>query len=302
MTVSDICQWLERLAPLALSESWDNTGLLLGDPAAAVERLMTCLTLTPQSVAEAIEAQAQMVIAHHPLPFKAISKLTTQTQTGRLLWELARAGISVYSPHTAWDSAARGINARLAQQLDLQDCRAIVPQPVKLAPGSPNSSSPLSETGVDPTNQPQASLGAGRIGRLSEPLSLSELTIRLSQRLADCRPRGVDSGQPIRHVAIACGSGGSLLNAALASGPCDLFVTGEGTFHTCLEAQAAGISLLMIGHFASERFAMIQMASEMQHAHPLLKVWASKSERDPVENFCGEPKPSQLAPPTWPTA
>lgn len=286
MTVSEICQWLERLAPLALSESWDNTGLLLGDPAANVERLMTCLTLTPQSVSEAIESQADMVVAHHPLPFKAIAKLTTQTQTGRMLWDLARAGISVYSPHTAWDSAQRGINAQLAHLLELQDCQPIIPLTTTAGPSSPHTQvSTDSVTGTAVSSKPSANeskLGAGRVGVLPESLSLRAIKDLLCARVSDCRPRGVDGGQPINHVAIACGSGGSLLEAALSTERCDLFLTGEATFHTCLEAQAAGISLLMIGHFASERFAMVQMASEMQQVYGQLHIWASARERDPV--------------------
>lgn len=258
---------------------------------------MTCLTLTPQSVAEAIESRAQMVVAHHPLPFKPIAKLTTLSQSGRMLWELARAGISVYSPHTAWDSAGRGINARLAELLELEECQPIVPQRLIPQPDSATSSfsaaqqpsSPTKQTAAlvkgEPTNVPATMVGSGRIGTLPEPTGLHELTNKLCQRVANCRPRGVHSGQLIRHVAIACGSGGSLLGAALATGKCDLFLTGEGTFHTCLEAQAAGISLLMIGHFASERFAMVEMASELQQAYPQLGVWASQQERDPVEDL-----------------
>lgn len=254
---------------------------------------MTCLTLTPHSVSEAIESQADMVVAHHPLPFKAISKLTTQTQTGRMLWDLARAGVSVYSPHTAWDSARRGINAQLAHLLELQDCRPIIQLTRTIQPNAPRTQvSTHTATGeavsshpVSATSETESELGAGRVGTLPASLSLRAIKELLCERVSDCRPRGVDGGQPINHVAIACGSGGSLLEAALADGRCDLFLTGEATFHTCLEAQAAGISLLMIGHFASERFAMVQMASEMQQAYTQLHIWASHRERDPVENL-----------------
>ncbi len=258
---------MQRIAPLELSEAWDNTGLLLGDRAVGVERVMTCLTLTPESVQEAIEGGVQMVIAHHPLPFKPLAKITTQTYSGGLLWKLAKAGISVYSPHTAWDSASRGINARLAALLSLTDCRPLVPASSDRWPN----------------------LGAGRIGDLPEPLTVAELTRSLAAELPDCRSRGVlplntYASNLVRRVAICCGSGGSLLAAAVTAN-CDLFLTGEGTFHTCLEAQAAGIALLMIGHFASERFAMEQLSDELAQEMPKLTVWASRSERDPVANF-----------------
>lgn len=238
---------------------------------------MTCLTLTPESVAEAIEGEAQMVIVHHPLPFKPLLKITTESYTGALIWSLATSGISVYSPHTAWDSASNGINARLARLLTLEKCQPLVP--------------------ADQTNWP--GLGAGRMGELTCPKSLAEIIGMLRAALPGCRPRGVEpvsstinqsapvtqsSSGGISRVAICCGSGGSLLSHAVAA-KCDLFLTGEATFHNCLEAQAAGICLLLIGHFASERFAMDQLAKELSTDYTTLIVWASQSERDPVKKL-----------------
>ncbi len=194
---------MQRIAPLGLSEPWDNTGLLLGDPHAKVSRLMTCLTLTPASVADAIEGRAEMVVVHHPLPFKALAKITTESYAGSLLWSLATSGISVYSPHTAWDSAPQGINARLAKLLSLQDCRPLV--------------------SADQTNWP--GLGVGRIGELPGSMNLDEIVACLCAAIPDCRPHGVkpllsstsESAAEIaiptggiRRVAIGCGSGGGL--------------------------------------------------------------------------------------------
>jgi putative NIF3 family GTP cyclohydrolase 1 type 2 len=85
-------------------------------------------------------------------------------------------------------------------------------------------------------------------------------------------------------VAIACGSGGELLAAARQAG-CDCFVTGETRFHTCLEAQSAGISLVVTGHYASERFAVEALAETLRREYPQIKCWASKRERDPLNWF-----------------
>ena len=118
--ISDIASWMESIAPLRLSAEWDNTGLLLGDESREARRVMTCLTLTPESVREAIDRKADLVVSHHPLPFRPLKRITTAETSGRLLWQLASAGISIYSPHTAWDSAAAGINAMLAERLKLR--------------------------------------------------------------------------------------------------------------------------------------------------------------------------------------
>jgi dinuclear metal center YbgI/SA1388 family protein len=261
-TIADIADWMQRLAPLELSENWDNTGLLLGDTAAPAVRVMTCLTLTSDVVDEALQQSAHLVITHHPLPFRPLNRLTTETTTGRLLWRLARAGIAVYSPHTAWDSAAGGVNDQLAKLLGLAGVEPLVPT--------------LSNS--------HAGLGAGRIGSLSRPQSMSAVSQLLAAHLPACRPRGVDSGRLAVRVAIACGSGASLLTAALEH-HCDLFLTGEATFHQCLEGREAGISLLLIGHYASERFAMEHLAQRLAADFSELTCWASQAETDPVRNL-----------------
>ncbi len=257
--VRDIAAIMEQIAPLSLSESWDNTGLLLGDLAVPVERLMTCLTLTGDSACEAVQRRANLVISHHPLPFKPLNKITTASQTGALVWQLASHGICVYSPHTAWDSAADGINAQLARKLSLEEVEPLM----VAAPGE---------------------LGAGRCGRLYKPMSLEKIVSKLVQSVPHCRPRAVPVNRDIQRIAFGCGSGGTFVSAAAAK-HCDLLITGEATFHNCLEAEYYGIGLLMIGHFASEKFAMDQLASKLAAAFPQIEVWGSTQEKDPVTSL-----------------
>src|SRR5579884_3955200 len=109
-TVADIISLLERFAPPFLAAEWDNVGLLLGERDAVVERIMTCLTVTPESAAEAIEAKAQLIVTHHPILFRGVKRLTDATAEGRMVLALARAGVAVYSPHTAFDNTHGGIN------------------------------------------------------------------------------------------------------------------------------------------------------------------------------------------------
>jgi dinuclear metal center YbgI/SA1388 family protein len=118
-TVADLMSALQSFAPLSLAAEWDNVGLLLGDAVAPVQRIMTCLTVTPDSVAEAIEAGVNLIVSHHPILFRATKKLTTASAEGRMLLNLIQAGIAVYSPHTAFDNCAGGINDLLAQSLAL---------------------------------------------------------------------------------------------------------------------------------------------------------------------------------------
>src|SRR5437764_7422210 len=121
LSLERLLTYLEQLAPLEMAADWDNVGLLLGDRMATIQRVMTCLTVTPASAAEAVELNASLILTHHPILFRGAKHLTTDTPEGRMLLELARAGIAVYSPHTAFDNARGGINDTLAGRLQLQD-------------------------------------------------------------------------------------------------------------------------------------------------------------------------------------
>src|SRR5215510_14038515 len=126
-TVAEFAAYLERFAPCSTAADWDNVGLLLGDPAAPVSRVMTCLTVTPDVSAEAVREGAQLIVSHHPVLFRGAKKLTTTTPDGLAVLPLLRAGVAVYSPHTAFDNCAGGINDRLAARLGLTELSPLRP-------------------------------------------------------------------------------------------------------------------------------------------------------------------------------
>jgi dinuclear metal center YbgI/SA1388 family protein len=121
LTVATVVEYLDRFAPRDLAADWDNVGLLLGEKSAAVERIMTCLTVTPESAAEAIAGRANLIVTHHPILFRGVKRLTDATAEGRMVLELVRAGVAVYSPHTAFDNTKGGINELLARRLALTE-------------------------------------------------------------------------------------------------------------------------------------------------------------------------------------
>ncbi len=256
LTIETIVNFLEQIAPARLAEEWDNVGLLVGNRRRSVARVMTCLTVTPVTAAEAAQRKAGLIVTHHPIPFRPVSRLTADTTAGRLLLDLIAERIAVYSPHTAFDSAPQGINFRLAKGLGLRGI------------------SPLVE---DPARPP-----SGRWGWLHEPAVLGDLAQRAKQFLAVDHAQIVgDPQHPVRTVAIACGAAGDLLPAARDNG-CDCMLLGEAKLHTCLEAHASGIGIILAGHFATERFAVEQLAELLSQRLPGLEVWASREERDPV--------------------
>jgi dinuclear metal center YbgI/SA1388 family protein len=255
-TVAAIAAFLEELAPLRLAEEWDNVGLLVGNHSQNVTKLMTCLTVTPASAGEAIESRAELIVTHHPLPFLALKRLTDDTTVGRLLLDLIAAHVAVYSLHTAFDSARAGVNERLATGIELHDITPLIPHP--------------------------DGQGTGRWGRVAEGTTLGQLAHRLKRFLAIERLQMVGRpDKPVGTVAIGCGAADELLDAARQNG-CDAVVLGEARFHTCLEAEATGIGLLLPGHFASERFAVVRLAEVLGQRFSDIEVWPSRREIDPI--------------------
>ncbi|WP_149497491.1 Nif3-like dinuclear metal center hexameric protein [Roseiconus lacunae] len=261
ISLNSLCRSLAQIAPLSLAESWDNVGLLVGDRNADVERVMTCLTITPSVVDEAVDADADLVITHHPLPFRPLAKVTADSITGRLLWRLIRSGTAVYSAHTAYDSAATGINQAWADLLNLSGVGPI----------------------VDP--EPGNSLGAGRVGDLAQPIAADEVIRTCAVHVSASAPRVVGpADHVVSRVGFACGSGGSFVSQAHRRG-CELLITGEATFHQCLEAESLGVTLALLGHYYSERFAMEKLAEELSVEFAGLNIWASRQEHDPIRSL-----------------
>ena len=256
--IADICDYLADEAPLDLAEDWDNVGLLAGDRHQPAGRLMTCLTISPGTVDEAVGQNADLVVTHHPLPFRPVKRLVLEDQFGGLLWRLARAGIGVYSAHTAWDSAALGINQLICQRFALHNILPLVP------------------------NEPDSATGSGRVGELAKATTLTDFADTVKQIFDVPHLKLVgDPTRTVQRVGVACGSAGSFL-AAADDRNCDVFITGETTFHTCLEAEHRGVAMILTGHYASERFSLEVLAARINDAFEDVEAWASQHERDPI--------------------
>ena len=163
-TVADVRAALDEIAPPSLAQSWDNVGLILGDPAGIVRRVLLCIDLTLPVVQEAIRGKFDFIVAYHPLIFKPIHRVRADsTGTDASVFHCARAGIAVYSPHTALDAADGGTNDVLAALAGVRD-----PRPLEYAdtPGAPRCKLVVFVPASDVERVADAlfDAGAGRIG------------------------------------------------------------------------------------------------------------------------------------------
>ena len=126
-TVAHVVAALDAWAPPGQKADFDRVGLQVGDPAAAVSRVLVALDLTPAVVDEAAETGAELVVTHHPLLFKPVGRVTAHDAVGSLVWRLARAGVSYAAVHTNLDAAWGGVSFALAELLGVEDARLLAP-------------------------------------------------------------------------------------------------------------------------------------------------------------------------------
>ncbi|MEO2017764.1 MAG: Nif3-like dinuclear metal center hexameric protein [Fuerstiella sp.] len=260
-TVSDVIAFLEKFAPPALAEDWDNVGLLVGREAAEARQIMTCLTVTPDVATEAVQQGIQLIVSHHPVLFRAAKKITDASSEGRMLLQLIENGVAVYSPHTSFDSAELGINQQLAESFGLSEVQPMRP------------------------HEHVEGLGSGRVGKLARRVPLTDFlgTVRSAVGSEYVEFSG-SSDAPVLKVAVACGAAAEFLTDAIRLG-CDTFVTGEARFHSALEARTEGINLILLGHYSSERPAVEQLAKTLAVEFTDIEIFASRSETDPLSVF-----------------
>lgn len=262
-SVADICTVIERLWPIAGAEGWDAAGLLSGDRAAPVRRVLLAVDAVPEVADQAIDAGADLLLVHHPLLLRGVTTVAEDGFKGAVLARLIRGGCALVSAHTNADVVETGTSAELAYRLGVVDASPIVP-------ASP------------------ATRGIGRVGRLAEPTTLG----RLARRLAELLPATASgirvSGEfdrPIETVALCGGAGDSLLAepTVLAA---DVYITSDLRHHPASEARenartSGGPALIDVSHWASEWLWLDTAADQLRTALPGVTVTVSDLRTDP---------------------
>lgn len=123
--LSDIVGIINKIAPPAFAEDWDNVGLQVGDPASCIERIMVALDPCPEAVDAAINNSCQLLLTHHPLIFKPLKRIATTDATGRLIHQAFAGRLAIVSLHTNYDIAQNGVNDLLAEALGMTFCRPL---------------------------------------------------------------------------------------------------------------------------------------------------------------------------------
>ena len=275
-TVLDVVEALDLRYPRDWAESWDRVGLVLGDFAHPVANVLAVVDCVPETVDQALEIGADLIVAHHPLLLKPVSSIAPDTYKGRIIHRLIRSDVALYVAHTNADVANPGVSDALAARLGLLELRPLVPA-TGAAAGEGR--------------------GAGRIGALPVPMDLAELTGYAAGRLPATSAGVRSAGEPermIRTVAVCGGAGDSFLADARRAGV-DAYLCADLRHHPASEHLAGGgPALLDVAHWASERPWLDDVAAWLGDRFRV-RVTVSDVDTDPwtVHAFSSSSKETQ---------
>ncbi|SDD12635.1 dinuclear metal center protein, YbgI/SA1388 family [Sanguibacter gelidistatuariae] len=250
---------LEARYPPSTAEDWDAVGLVTGDPAAPVRKVLFAVDPVAAVIAEAAAWGADLLVTHHPLLLRGVHSVAAGTLKGQAVHTLITSGCALFAAHTNADAAERGVAAALAAVLGLVETAPLEPAP-GAAPG----------------------VGLGRVGRLARPTTLGAFAAHVAAALPETA-QGIrvagDLDAQVSTVAVLGGSGDSHLGAARASGV-DVYVTSDLKHHgvsdareqAALDAAADGRPardgrpfLIDTAHFASEWPWLAYAAADLVH-------------------------------------
>lgn len=240
MICKEIIEKLEEIAPISYAENWDNVGLLVGRKNKPVQKIMVALDATDSVIEQAVKAEVDLLITHHPMIFSPMKKITEDDFIGRRVIALLRADISYYAMHTNYDVCV--MNDKAAEKLGLQVEDIL--EPVKEADGEWK--------------------GIGKVGILSKPSTVEELAEKIKKvfQISDVRITG-EANRKVEKIAISTGSGKSMMKLALEKGA-QVLITGDMDHHTVIDALDQGMQIIDAGHYGTEHFMVHEVAAYLE--------------------------------------
>lgn len=261
ITVKDVLDCVQTLAPTYMKESWDKVGLNCGRLSAKVSKVLIALDPFEAVCKEAKEIGAELLVTHHALIWQP-GFVTDESQWGKNTLFLIENGIAHLNAHTNLDCAPGGVNDTLAQTLGLRNIQVVSP------------------AGTDSQGNEYGLLRMGDVPKQSMDCFMGVVKENLG-----CQGlRYVSCGKPVSKVAVGGGACAGYIQQAASAG-CDTFVTADVRYNQFWDAQDLGINLIDAGHFHTENPVCAILAKAISAAFPELTVVISKNHKDTM-NYC----------------
>ncbi len=271
-TFSQITSYLESIAPLNFQESYDNSGLLVGNPATEITGILVSLDTIESVIEEAKAKNCNLIVAHHPIIFRGLKSLTGKNYIERTVIKAIQEGIGIYAIHTNLDNIQDGVNAKISEKIGLTNTKIL---------------SPKNNVFHKDDNNETQKVGSGMIGELSEAISaqafLAKLKSKMNLPLIKHTSLGIFKDKKIKKIAICGGAGSFLLSEAIKQ-KADFFITGDYKYHEFFDAEDK-IIICDIGHYESEVFTKDLLVDFLKKEFSDIKIIACQTNTNPVEYY-----------------
>lgn len=254
VSISDIYSFLNEKYPFALQEGWDNSGYLVESETGRCSKILLTLDITNDSIEEAADKGAGLIISHHPVIFNPLKKV----QTNNPVYKLIRNGTGAICMHTNLDIAEGGTNTAIVKKIA-----------EKLA--------------VSANIEPLEDCGLGCIIEFEKVIDCEEFAAILKDIFKIDRIKTNIYGEYIlSKIAVCSGSGGSLWKLAKAKG-CDALITGDVKHDIWIDTNNAKFTVFDCGHFHTENLVLEELRYALEKKFPQLDVEISERSTDPCE-------------------
>ena len=240
MLCRELIEKLEELAPKSLACDWDNPGFLAGRGDKKIKKVLVALDATDRVVEQAVREQADLLLTHHPLIFRALKQVNDTNFISRRIVTLLQADISYFAMHTNFDAAPGCMADLAAKRLGIRD------------------GYPLEVTG-EVSGVP---VGIGKTGALTEPVTLDALAELVKQAFGLPFVLAYGSNavrEPVSRIAVSPGAGGSMIRYALEQ-KAQVLITGDIGHDDAIDAAAQGMVIIDAGHYGLEHIFIPFMA------------------------------------------
>ena len=256
MTIKNVTDYIEKIAPLHQAEDFDNVGLLIGNETTVVKGVLVTLDTLEETVDEAINKKCNLIVSFHPIIFSGLKKINGNSYVEKVVLKAIQNNIAIYATHTALDNSNVGVSAKMCEVLGLKNYNILVPKE-------------------------DENIGMGMIGDLPEPMeedNFLEFTkktfktngIRFSSKI----------GKSLKKVAVLGGSGSFAISNAIQK-KADVYISADFKYHDFFKAEGK-ILLIDVGHYESEQFTKNLLVEYLTKKFTSFAVILSEKSTNPI--------------------
>ena len=256
MTIKNVSDYLEEIAPLNQAEDFDNVGLLIGNETTEVKGVLVTLDTLEETVDEAIKKKCNLIVSFHPIIFSGLKKINGNSYVEKVVMKAIQNNIAIYATHTALDNSKVGVSAKMCEVLGLSNNSILLPKD-------------------------DGAIGMGMIGNLPKPMKEEDF---LTFTKKTFKTNGIrysnKTGKLVKKVAVLGGSGSFAITDAIHK-KADVYISADFKYHDFFKAEDK-ILLIDVGHYESEQFTKNLLVDYLTKKFTSFAIILSEKSTNPI--------------------